>query len=105
MQSNMTISITSGLFKASVIEIAVRVLDIFNEANNRKPLKERIPYKEFYNDAINKEVNLKDHLLTWIGEREKCRIENRPFDRHRIFTLCSYPWILDAANKAEMMKI
>lgn len=62
LQSNMTISITSGLFNANIIEIAVRVLDIFNEANNRRPLKQRIHYKEFYNDAINKEVNLKEHL-------------------------------------------
>jgi hypothetical protein len=37
----------------------VRVLDVFNDANNLKAVKERIKYKESYNDAINKEVNLK----------------------------------------------
>lgn len=28
-----------------------------------------------------------------------------PFDRLKIFTLCSFPWILDAANKSELLKI
>jgi hypothetical protein len=101
----MTISIISGLFKNQFIETTVRVLDIFNEANNKKRRKEKISYKEFYNDAINKEVSLRDHYITWIQEREKCRLEHRPFDRHKVFTLCCYPWILDAANKSEMLKL
>jgi len=53
--------------------MAVRVLDVFNDANNLKPIKERLHYKEFYNDAINKDVNLKDHFDTWVIERERCR--------------------------------
>lgn len=28
-----------------------------------------------------------------------------PFDRLRVFTLCSFPWILDSAHKAELLKI
>lgn len=83
----------------------MRVIDVFNEANNKKPIKERIDYKEFYNDAINKEVNLRDHFESWIIEREKCRQSRQPFDRLRIFSLCSFPWILDSANKAELLKI
>ena len=39
----------------------MRVLDVFNDANNLKPVKERIEYKDFYNDDINKDVNLKEH--------------------------------------------
>jgi hypothetical protein len=56
----------SGMFSGKDIEVAVRVLDVFNEANNLKALKERVDYKEFYNDAINKEVNLKDHYIMWV---------------------------------------
>ncbi len=105
VQTYIAISIISGLIKSKNIEHAVRVLDIFNDANNKKQLKSRISYKDFHNDAINKEVNLKDHYILWIQEREKCRRENRQFDRHRVFTLCNYPWILDAANKSELLKI
>jgi len=63
----------SGTFSGKDIEMAVRVLDVFNDANNLKPFKERLHYKEFYNDAINKDVNLKDHFDTWVIERERCR--------------------------------
>ena len=105
IESSITISIVSGTFSGKDIEIAVRVLDVFNDANNLKSIKERVDYKEFYNDAINKDVNLKDHFEQWIVERERCRQLHRPFDRLKIFTLCSFPWILDAANKSELLKI
>ena len=105
IQSSITISIVSGAFDARDIEIVVRVLDVFNEANNRRALKDRVDYREFYNDAINKDVNLKEHYEQWIVEREKCRKAKVVFDRLRIFTLCSFPWILDSANKAELLKI
>ena len=95
----------SGLHNSKAIEYSVRTVDVFNEANNARTLKERISFKEFHNDAINKEVNLSDHFIAWIREREQCKKDGRIFDRHRIFTLCSYPWIMDAANKSELLKI
>jgi len=85
--------------------MAVKILDFIVLANDKKAHKERVPYKDFNNDAINNEVNLKQHLEAWIHLREKCRRENRPYDKNELFTLCNYPWILDAANKAEMIKI
>lgn len=105
VQTSIAISIMSGVFSGKDIEVAVRVLDIFNEANNLKPFGERVDYKEFYNDAINKEVNLKDHYIMWVSERDRCRQQKRPFDRLKIFTLCSFPWILDSANKADLLKL
>ena len=81
IQNSITLSIMSGMFDGKTIEVAVRVVDTFNEANNIKSFKERVEYKEFYNDAINKEVNLKDHYEQWVLERERCRKQNRPFDR------------------------
>lgn len=62
------------MFTGQNIELAVRVLDLFNDSNNAKDVKERIDYKEFYNDAINKEVNLGDHYDVWILERERSRV-------------------------------
>lgn len=47
VQSSITLSIISGTFEGKKIEIAVRVIDVFNEANNIKPYKERVEYKEF----------------------------------------------------------
>lgn len=95
----------SSLHNSKIIEYSVRTIDLFNEANELRASKDRIHFKEFHNDAINKEVSLKDHFIAWIKEREECRRGGRPFDRHKVFTLCSYPWILDAANKSELLKI
>jgi hypothetical protein len=47
IQNSITIAIVSGMFDAKTIEVAVRVVDTFNEANNIKPFKERIDYKDF----------------------------------------------------------
>lgn len=73
LQSSITISILGGFHDNRVIEYTVRTLDIFNVANDARPLKERINFKEFHNDAINKEVSLKDHFIAWIREREQCK--------------------------------
>ena len=73
VQSYITLSIFTGEYTPRDIEVSVRVLDVFNEANNLKPLKQRVDYRDFNNDAINKEVSLKEHYVHWIEEREKCK--------------------------------
>ncbi len=83
----------------------MRILDVLNEANNHKPFGERVSYKEFYNDAINKEVDLNSDFNMWIKERDDCRKKKIPFDRLRVFSLCSFAWILDSANKASILKV
>lgn len=105
IQGYMSISIMSGTHEFKSIETSIRVIDAFNEANKRKPFRERADYREFYNDAINKDVNLDSDFKRWIQERERCRALKVPFDRLRVFTLCSFPWILDSAHKAELLKI
>lgn len=45
-----------GVFEGKNIENALRVLDILNSANEARLLKYKIDYKEFYNDAINKDI-------------------------------------------------
>lgn len=80
------------------------VLDVLKSGNNKKPYRERVLYKEFHNDAVNKDLDLNKDFNIWIKEREKCRKENVPFDKFRVFTICSFPWILDSAFKAEILK-
>lgn len=94
----------SGVLDTHQIENAIRSLDIMNDANEKRDHKHRIDFKEFYNDAINKEVKLTDHYLVWRMERDKAAKENRRVDRHKVFSLCFYPWILDAATKADILK-
>jgi hypothetical protein len=47
-----------GVFKSDAIEAAVKLLDIFNEANRLRSPNEKAKFEDFYNDAINKEVSL-----------------------------------------------
>ena len=94
----------SGLFKSQNIKNCVLVLDVFNEANEKRDQKNKIDFKEFYNDAINKEVNLGDHIKLWVIEREKAKKNKIAFNRHSVFSFCCYPWILDAANKSDILK-
>lgn len=56
----------SGAYEFDNIETAIRVLDVFNDANMKKPFRERVDYKDFYNDAINKDVNLDQDLKKWV---------------------------------------
>lgn len=101
----LSISIMSGAYQFENIETAIRVIDVFHEANKKKRFRARLDYREFYNDAINKDVHLDSDFKRWIQERERCRALKVPFDRLRVFTLCSFPWILDSAHKAELLKI
>ena len=39
IQSSITIAIVSGMYSGADIEIAVRVLDLYNDANEAKPAK------------------------------------------------------------------
>lgn len=75
-----------------------------NDANDKRDHKHRIDFKEFYNDAINKDVRLTDHYLVWKQERMKAIKEKRKVDKNKHFSLCFYPWILDAGTKADILK-
>lgn len=88
---------------SSRIEKAVKTLDVLNEANNMFKRKSRIPYKEFHNDAINKEVNLRKHIRVWVDGKVLAMERQQPYDRHRDFTLCNYPWILDVEHKVDLL--
>jgi hypothetical protein len=72
----VTIAIVSNAFESRSIEHALRVLDVFNAANEQRLLKYKIDYREFYNDAINKDVQLKDHIERWIVDTEKAKKAN-----------------------------
>lgn len=95
----------SGIYSSEGIERCIKIIDVFNEANNLRELKEKIDYREFYNDAINSEVRLIDHIIIWVKEKEKSKNQGRPIDKSRIFSLCFYPWILNAASKSDLLKI
>lgn len=61
--------------------------------------------KDFYNDGVNQEIELKSHYFKWQDALAKAEQEGEEFDPRSNFTLCAYPWILDTASKAEILKV
>jgi ubiquitin-protein ligase E3 A len=70
---------------------AIKLLDCFHSSNTRNP---RISAIEFYNDAANKEQNMKTHFRIWFDNK---------MQRTPAFTLVNYPWILDASSKTRLL--
>ena len=46
----------------------IQVMDIFHQANKRKRRQDKIKESEFYNDALNKEVDLKKQAAQYYKE-------------------------------------
>jgi len=60
--------IIENIFKQDVIMNTIEVLDIFYEANCNRSKKEKVKDSEFYNDALNKDVDLKKQASIYYKE-------------------------------------
>lgn len=58
-QSYISIVIMEKIFEQEVMQWVIQVMDIFYEANQLKETEERINDSDFYNDALNNEVDLR----------------------------------------------
>lgn len=101
----ITVFILSNMFNTHMIENILIVLDLFNAANEKRDMKHKIDFKEFYNEAINNEVVLRDHISLWVLEREDSQKKKVPMSKFNRFTLCHYPWVLNPSNKSTILKI
>jgi hypothetical protein len=57
-QLYITIVIMEKIFKQDIMQAVIEVMDVFYQANQLKPRAERLPDAEFYNDALNNDVDL-----------------------------------------------
>jgi hypothetical protein len=87
------------------MQAVIEVMDIFYQANQLKPRAERLHDSEFYNDALNNDVDLSKQASIFYQEWLQARRHQREFDRHSFFTLYNYPWTLNAYRKAELFRI
>ncbi|RUS35429.1 hypothetical protein BC938DRAFT_483803 [Jimgerdemannia flammicorona] len=67
---------------------ATKCLSMFYQANERYHL---IPYTEFYNDAVNEQLDIKEDFPH--------------FKDRKGFTFCDYSFILNPAIKADILKV
>ena len=93
------------IFKQDVMQWVIEVMDVLYQANTLKDKKERLRDNEFYNDALNNDVDLRKQALIFYGEWNLAKRHGKEFDRHSFFTLYNYPWTLNAYRKAELFRI
>lgn len=97
--------IIENVFKQDVIMSVIEVLDMFEQANQVRASGFKIKQSEFYNDALNKDVDLKKQALIYSKEWNESLRSGREFDRFSFFTLYCFPWTLNAYRKAELFRI
>jgi HECT-domain (ubiquitin-transferase) len=75
-----------------VIRYVLKLIDCIYRSNERVV---RINYKEFYNDAVNQEINLKTDFKNWFLHKQK--------KKSQVFAFAFFPWILDSNSKSEFL--
>lgn len=58
-QSYISIVIIEKIINQQMMQYVIQVMDVFYNANLAKPSAERVAPAEFYNDALNNEVDLR----------------------------------------------
>jgi len=79
-----------SLHNDDYIPAGVRVLQLLYTANERIA-KDRLDYPEFYNDAINESIDLKEDFMRWI-------------DNSGQFSFCNYSFVFDAGTKSKILQ-
>jgi hypothetical protein len=54
------------LEEVSTVWEVLAVLDAFYKANSKREEDQQVSYKEFYNEELNRVINLTDQYVEWI---------------------------------------
>lgn len=82
---------------------AIQVLDYFYKANLKRDEGNQLGYKEFYNESLNRDINLSDQYEGWIEQKKQLNDPNESFVN--INNVITFPWILDAQAKSDILLI
>eukprot|EP01006_Ploeotia_vitrea_P029217 TRINITY_DN61800_c0_g1_i1.p1 TRINITY_DN61800_c0_g1~~TRINITY_DN61800_c0_g1_i1.p1 ORF type:complete len:928 (+),score=117.86 TRINITY_DN61800_c0_g1_i1:78-2861(+) len=105
VQNFITIQLSIAQYVEKHIAEAVITLSLLYDANRRgfTEIEEGlINYKEFYNDGVNHHVNLKNDFARWSAARKQGA--DPTADYWKKFCFINYPFLLDPATKAEVLK-
>lgn len=89
-----------------LLKKAIYILDILYWVNRnfKATSGQQIPSKEFYNDAVNNNVELKPSMANW-AKQTKIQVRNCQSITHgNLFNLCAYHWILNPHQKSVMLQ-
>jgi hypothetical protein len=98
LQQALSIKIIENTQQIDFIYIRC-ILDILQCLYDSNERIKRINFREFYNDAANKEINMKKDFKMWyeskMGRRKNLDESN--------FAFSFYPWVLDANSKSKLL--
>ena len=105
MQNVLTQNIIQGVVNAALFQETVKVLDILHWLNfTFKDQKDQIDKKEFHNEAVNSELELRDLMDQW-ANRTKVQVRNGVQITHaNQFNPCSYHWLFTPHTKTIMLQ-
>ncbi|KAL9643574.1 hypothetical protein ABK040_010187 [Willaertia magna] len=99
-QQFITVQLYAKGYIDEKIAYATRILGILNAANEMKMNRfERVNYEEFYNDAVNNIVDIKEDYMRW------ARAQHIPNHGFECFNFCEYPYILDPGFKSKILQL
>ena len=101
----MTLNIISGMPRLDRIKASVKVMDIIWFINYAFIAPdERIDKKEFFNDAINNNIELTPFVIDWAKRHSSATRHNKEVTPAAAFNMCDYQWILDLKHRALMLR-
>lgn len=75
-------------------------LNLFiDAANEKKPFDDKVDYREFYNDAVNNIVDIKEDYIRWT------KAQSTPNHGFEYFNFCEFPYILDPNFKSKILQL
>lgn len=81
----------------------LQVLDHFFQANLKREGAEQVAIREFYNDAINRSVNLGEQYEDWV-EQKRQRLDP-DVSYVNMDNVINFPWVLDCQAKSDVLLI
>jgi len=88
------------------LEQTIRLMDLLYSVNSKRETDLMIPPREFQNDAINNNIELKQMMATWAKNTKVMILNKKPLNQKpTVFTLCCYHWVFNTHNKALMLQM
>eukprot|EP01001_Neometanema_parovale_P008318 NODE_459_length_2451_cov_84.329897_g436_i0.p1 GENE.NODE_459_length_2451_cov_84.329897_g436_i0~~NODE_459_length_2451_cov_84.329897_g436_i0.p1 ORF type:complete len:747 (+),score=177.56 NODE_459_length_2451_cov_84.329897_g436_i0:77-2317(+) len=100
VQNFLTVQLLSSQFIEKIISQATITLGLFHRANLQYGGEGIIDYKEFYNDAVNSVVDIKQDYKRW-HEARKQGLSSEEWEH---FSFTQFPFILDPAAKSAVLQ-
>ena len=91
----ITLQLTTSRYIEQLVSYATITLKILSDANQQGEVagQGKISYQEFYNDCVNKEVDIRQDYTRW-REAKQHKISSEYAEKWEHFSFVNFPFIL-----------